>query len=188
MSRSSGSHLQQDGRMFTATVTQAKPLPICPGEARRRGLPVYVTGSLSPDDRRFERTAGEQVVIPYLSHGQLEPAEQRVVVPYLSQGHGVTSAEWASRPPGAGRSAVLAGAGPRDRDDDERRRHQHRHEPVRRDRVRSPALAAGRRHGHRDSAEPEDKAVSGLRRGVPQEGRAAGGPPFVCLARGGQWP
>ena len=78
--------------LFTATAAQAKPLPYAP-EKEEQGLPVYVTGSLSPDDRRFERTAGEQVVIPYLSHGQLEPAEQRVVVPYLSQGHGVTSAE-----------------------------------------------------------------------------------------------
>lgn len=78
--------------MFTATAAQAKPLPHSP-DRQEQGLPVYVTGSLSPDDRSFERTAGEQVVIPYLSHGQLEPAEQRVVVPYLSQGHGVNSPE-----------------------------------------------------------------------------------------------
>lgn len=98
--------------VFMPTVAQAKPLPGAP-ESQEQGLPVYVTGSLSPDDRKFERTAGEIVVIPYLSHGQGDAAvagrivgsddrrfertggasEQQMVVPYLSQGHGVTSAE-----------------------------------------------------------------------------------------------
>lgn len=95
--------------VFMPTVAQAKPLPGTP-ESHEQGVPVYVTGSQSPDDRKFERTAGEIVVIPYLSHGQgdaaaadsivgsddrsfARTAEQPMVVPYLSQGHGVTSAE-----------------------------------------------------------------------------------------------
>lgn len=81
--------------VFMPTVAQAKPLPGA-SESREQGVPVYVTGSQSPDDRKFERTAGEIVVIPYLSHGQSDAAvasEQPMVVPYLSQGHGVTSAD-----------------------------------------------------------------------------------------------
>lgn len=93
---------------FAPTATQAKPMPREP--SHEQGMPVYVIGSLSPDDRRFERTAGERVVIPYLSHGQgdaaaagrivssddrsfARTAEQQLVVPYVSQGHGVNSAE-----------------------------------------------------------------------------------------------
>lgn len=83
---------------FAPTATQAKPMPREP--SHEQGMPVYVIGSLSPDDRKFERTAGERVVIPYLSHGQGDAAgatagvsEPQTVVPYLSQGHGVTSAE-----------------------------------------------------------------------------------------------
>jgi hypothetical protein len=95
---------------FMPTATQAKPLPRAGNDVSNQEMPVYVTGSLSPDDRSFERTAGEQVVIPYLSHGKgdaatagrivgsddrsfARTAEQQLVVPYLSQGHGVTSAE-----------------------------------------------------------------------------------------------
>jgi hypothetical protein len=83
---------------FAPTATQAKPMPREP--SHEQGLPAYEIGSLGPDDRRFERTAGERVVIPYLSHGQSDAAgatagvsEPQTVVPYLSQGHGVTSAK-----------------------------------------------------------------------------------------------
>ena len=63
---------------FTATAAQAKPLPHAPDDqSHAQGMPVYVTGSQSPDDRGFARTT----------------SEQQLVVPYLSQGQGVTSAE-----------------------------------------------------------------------------------------------
>ena len=62
---------------------EAKPLPTDhePGAVRvgpaeipylshGQGLPVYVTGTLSPDDRAFSRVdSARQVEIPYLSHG-----------------------------------------------------------------------------------------------------------------------
>jgi hypothetical protein len=47
---------------------EAKPLPTDQG--REQGLPVYETGTLSPDDRAFSRVdSARQVEIPYLSHG-----------------------------------------------------------------------------------------------------------------------
>ena len=48
---------------------QAKPLPSAP--SHEQGMPVYVIGTLSPDDRAFSRVdSARQVEIPYLSHGQ----------------------------------------------------------------------------------------------------------------------
>jgi hypothetical protein len=47
---------------------EAKPMPTDTG--REQGMPVYVTGTLSPDDRAFSRVdSARQVEIPYLSHG-----------------------------------------------------------------------------------------------------------------------
>ncbi|MET0939452.1 MAG: hypothetical protein ABWY51_09555 [Gaiellaceae bacterium] len=47
---------------------QAKPLPSAP--SHEQGMPVYVIGTLSPDDRAFSRVdSARQVEIPYLSHG-----------------------------------------------------------------------------------------------------------------------
>ena len=47
----------------------AKPLPSAP--SHEQGMPVYVIGTLSPDDRAFSRVdSAQQVEIPYLSHGQ----------------------------------------------------------------------------------------------------------------------
>lgn len=71
---------------------EAKPLPTdsslkqyesgaveIPYLSHGQGLPVYMTGSLSPDDRAFSRMSegsGSQVEIPYLSHGVgVTPAE-----------------------------------------------------------------------------------------------------------------
>jgi hypothetical protein len=62
---------------------EAKPLPTDQGKAQyelgpgeipyrvhEQGLPVYVTGTQSPDDRAFSRVdSARQVEIPYLSHG-----------------------------------------------------------------------------------------------------------------------
>jgi hypothetical protein len=47
---------------------EAKPLPT--GPSHEQGMPVYVIGSLNPDDRAFSRAdSARQVEIPYLSHG-----------------------------------------------------------------------------------------------------------------------
>ena len=62
---------------------EAKPLPTdqsqaqyelgpaeIPYRSHAQGMPVYVTGTLSPDDRAFSRVdSARQVEIPYLSHG-----------------------------------------------------------------------------------------------------------------------
>jgi DNA-binding beta-propeller fold protein YncE len=54
---------------------EAKPLPT--DTSHEQGMPVYVTGTLSPDDRTFSRVdSARQVEIPYLSHGVgVTPAE-----------------------------------------------------------------------------------------------------------------
>ena len=51
----------------TVPVTaQARPTDT----GHEQGIPVYVTGTLSPDDRAFSRVdSARQVEIPYLSHG-----------------------------------------------------------------------------------------------------------------------
>jgi hypothetical protein len=47
---------------------EARPLPTDTGH--EQGMPVYATGTLSPDDRAFSRIdSARQVEIPYLSHG-----------------------------------------------------------------------------------------------------------------------
>lgn len=85
--------------VFVPTVAQAKPLPrAADDDSQRQGMPVYVTGSLSPDDRSFERTTGERVVIPYLSQGQLEPVNSPDDRPY-------------SRAPGPGTAPTTSGDG-----------------------------------------------------------------------------
>ena len=121
---------------------EAKPLPT--DTSHEQGMPVYVTGTLSPDDRAFSRVdSARQVEIPYLSHGV-----------------GVTTAELgiATGSPDD-RGYARAQSRPRCRCDG--RRKPHRRRPVRRDRVRSRTPAAGGRHGYRDPAEPEDDTVAG---------------------------
>lgn len=50
--------------VFMPTAAQGKPLPRADSESHKQGMPVYVIGSLSPggslspDDRSHERTAG----------------------------------------------------------------------------------------------------------------------------------
>jgi hypothetical protein len=65
----------------------AKPLPTDTGHVQ--GMPVYVTGTLSPDDRAFSRVDSGTLSPDDRAFSRVDTAGQ-VETPYVSRGVGVT--------------------------------------------------------------------------------------------------